>query len=230
MRWVTRTAVRMTQPVRRQFLKRRVGRLVCEVVEGLPIIVLPTVFNPAVFGSSDVLVRALRAYTEQQGGRRGALLDVGTGSGIGAIAAARLGYRVVAVDVNPDAVRCVRINALQHDVEPLVTACVGDLFAPVAGTRFEVVLFNPPFFDGAPRSTLDQAWRSVDVLERFGAGLPDVLADGGDALVVVSSHGGRARTEAALTGAGLAVSEFLAVDLGYEVVTVLRACRQGAPS
>jgi HemK-related putative methylase len=222
-----RLTVRATLPLRRHFLRRRVGRLVCEEVEGIPLIVLPTVFNAAVFGSSDVLVRALRTHAGACGAVRGRLLDMGTGTGIGAIAAAQLGYEVVAVDLNPDAVRCARINALQHRLEDRVQALEGDLFAPVAGRHFDVVLFNPPFFEGAPRSSLDRAWRSVDVPERFGAGLPGVLAPGGVALVIVSSHGGRARTEAALRDAGLRVEQFVVEDLGYEQVTVLAARHHG---
>lgn len=222
---LSRAAARAALPFRRFFLKRRLGRLVCEEVEGLPLVVLPEVFNPGVFESSDVLVRALRAFTARRGATRGRLLDMGTGTGIGAVAAARLGYDVAAVDVSADAVRCARINALQHDVESRVRVLHGDLFGPVAGERFDVVLFNPPFFAGSPRSALDAAWRSLDVPERFGASLPAALAAGGVALVVVSDHGGRERTEGALRAAGLEVSEFAVADLGYEVVTVLRAAR-----
>jgi release factor glutamine methyltransferase len=223
---VARLATRMIQPMRRAVLSRRVGRLVCEEVEGLSIVVLPDVFNPAVFGSSDVLVRALRRFTATRGSGRGRLLDMGTGSGLGAVAAARLGYDVVAVDVNPEAVRCTRINALLHGVDGRVSARLGDLFGPVARDAFDVVLFNPPFFNGPPRSARDHAWRSLDVPERFGAGLPGVLAPDGHALVVVSSHGGRERTEQALIQARLAVSAFATVDLGYEIVTILDATRR----
>lgn len=50
-------------------------------------------------------------------GRTPSLLDIGTGSGILAIAAARLGYRPVeAFDFDPDAVRIARANARQNGV------------------------------------------------------------------------------------------------------------------
>jgi methylase of polypeptide subunit release factors len=137
-----------------------------------------------------------------------------------------LGYDVVAVDVNPEAVRCARINALLHGVDARVSARLGDLFAPVPRETFDVVLFNPPFFAGAPHSARDQAWRSLDVPERFGAGLAAALAPDGHALVVVSSHGGRERTEQGMVQAGLAVSPFLTADLGYEIVTILAAARR----
>src|SRR5205823_1604642 len=108
-------------------------------------------------------------------GGPGRALDMGTGSGIGAVFAARAGYRVVGVDLNPEAVRCARINALMNRLEDRLEAREGDLFAPVAGERFDLILFNPPFFRGEPRDALDMAWRSVDVLERFAEGLPSAL-------------------------------------------------------
>ena len=63
----------------------------------------------------------------------------------------------------------------------------GDLFAPVQGERFDLVLFNPPFLPGQPRDQFERALWSTDVLERFGAGLREHLAEDGAALVVLSS-------------------------------------------
>ena len=39
----------------------------------------------------------------------------------------------------------------------------GDLFDPVAGERFDVMLFNPPYYRGVPRDELDHAWRCADI-------------------------------------------------------------------
>src|SRR5690606_25445164 len=117
------------------------------------------------------------------------VLDMGTGSGIGAIAAAPFAGRVVAVDINPQAVRCARINTLLNEVEESVDVRQGDLFEPVQGERFDVVLFNPPYYRGVPEDQLDHAWRSVDVIERFAAGLRDHLTPHGVALVILSTDG-----------------------------------------
>lgn len=213
-------------PARRAVLRRRIGRLVTETVEGIDLVVLPDVFNPRVFGSSDCLVRAVRQAAPAA--RR--VLELGTGTGVNAIAAAMLGCDVVATDINPAAVRCARMNVVMHALDARVDVRQGDLFAPVQGEVFDLVLFNPPFFDGTPTSALDRAWRSTDVLERFGAGLDAALAPGGLALVVVSSHGGQRRTIDALERGGFDVAPRLVADLGYEVVTVIEARRraQGA--
>ena len=60
----------------------------------------------------------LRALVRhQKTGARGSFLDMGTGSGILAIAAAKLGYSPVhALDFDPDAVRVARANARANGV------------------------------------------------------------------------------------------------------------------
>src|ERR1700679_1266978 len=104
--------------------------------------------------------------------------------------AAKHARRVVAVDINPAAVRCAEINALLNHLEHKIDVRHGDLFAAVPGERFDLILFNPPFVRGTPRDDRDRAWRSTDVAERFAAGLEAQLNPGGFALVLLSTFGG----------------------------------------
>jgi release factor glutamine methyltransferase len=164
--------------------QHRHRRLTLERVGDLPILVLPEVFNPALFQTSEALIAQLAAISMKPGL---SVLDVGTGSGIGAIAAARRGARVVAVDISSEAVRCARINVLLNRVEDRVEVRCGDLFEPVCGERFDLVLFNPPFYAGTPRASWELAWRSEGVLDRFARDLPTVLTPSGRALLIVSS-------------------------------------------
>lgn len=61
-----------------------------------------------------------------------AILDVGTGSGILSIAAAKLGAsRVLAIDADPVAVAVARANVAHNDVAALVRVQEGDLLAGV---------------------------------------------------------------------------------------------------
>ena len=183
-----RTLWRLLLTLRVRLLDRhRYRGLVLEHIDGLPLLVLPQVFNPKLLRSGEFLVRQLtRADLLRPSSR---VLDLGSGSGAGAVAAARAGCQVVAVDINPDAVRCTKINALLNLVEHQVDPRHGDLFAPVDGERFDVVLFNPPYYRGVPRNEADRAWRSPDVIERFADGLDDHLTPGGHALLVLSSDG-----------------------------------------
>jgi release factor glutamine methyltransferase len=205
--------------------RHRYGRLVLEWVDGRPFLVLPQVFNPGLFASGRLLARVLQHREDllTPGAR---VLDLGTGSGIGAISAAGKAGSVVATDINPQAVRCARINVILNGVEQQVEVRPGDLFAPLAPEeRFDVVLFNPPYYRGAPRDALDQAWRSPDVLERFACQLPDVLARGGYALVVLSSDGEQAAFVQAFEARGLRVDVVAGQDLLNETLTVYRVRR-----
>jgi SAM-dependent methyltransferase len=168
----------------RLFQRHRHRHLTLEYVDGVPILVLPDVFNPKLFRTGEALVSFLETEPLQPDM---AVLDLGTGSGIGAVFAARRGARVVATDLIAEAVRCARINALLNGVEAWIDARQGDLFEPVSGERFDLVLFNPPYYRGRPRETWEYAWRSDDVLERFAAGLPGVLHPDGRALLILST-------------------------------------------
>src|SRR6185436_9763279 len=218
---LTRRLALLGNSIQRPLLRRRLGRVILEEVDGVPLIILPEVFNPVVFRTGTVLARTVAtspwAQPRSEGSRA---LDLGTGSGVGAVFAARRGYQVVAVDLNPEAVRCARLNALLHRLEDRIEARQGDLFAPVAGEAFDLVLFNPPFFRGAPRSSVDLAWRGTDVLERFAAGLPAVLAPGGVALLLLSTDGDGPALLDALGRGGFEIETAARRSFGNEVVTV----------
>ncbi len=203
---------------KRPFLLQRVRRTALEHVEGRPILVSPDLLNPVVFRSGEWFARSLTKLLPPPPGR---LLDMGTGSGVCAIFASQLGYKVVAVDLNPEAVRFARINSLLNRVE--IDVRQGDLFEPVRGERFEFVLFNPPFFRGEPRSPFDMAWRGTDVLERFAAGLRDALAPGGRGFVLLSSDGDAAGMLDALASESFRVSEAESRHFGSEVMTIYEA-------
>jgi SAM-dependent methyltransferase len=74
-----------------------------------------------------------------------ATLDLGTGGGILSMGAAKFSDTVVGTDLNERAVTFAAFNARLNGVEN-VEFLRGDLFAPVANRRFDLILSNPPFF------------------------------------------------------------------------------------
>jgi release factor glutamine methyltransferase len=210
----------------RLFQTHRHGHLVLEDVAGRPIVVLPEVFNPKLFRSGELLAEVIEAGAIPP---HTSVLDLGTGSGVGAVFAARWVARVVAVDINPAAVRCARLNALLHHCEHKVDVRQGDLFAPLGDDeRFDTVLFNPPYYPGEPRDALDRAFHATDALERFAAGLGAVLAPGGSALLVVSSDMGLERVVAALARTGFRAETVRREERLNETLVVYRFRRESA--
>jgi release factor glutamine methyltransferase len=99
-------------------------------------------------------------------------LDLCTGSGCVAISLARERptSRVTAIDLSDDALAVARENA--HRLGAFNVAFArGDLFAPSAGARFDIVTANPPYIPSAEIATLMSDVRDFE---------PRVALDGGD--------------------------------------------------
>lgn len=226
MTTLRRRVIRFFISLKIPWLRRRVGRLVLERIDDVPLVVLPEVFNPVVFRTTVFFARVLAALPDlkcvrqMSHGREPSALDLGTGSGALAIFTARRGYGVVAVDINPEAVRCARINAMLNGLERRIDVVEGDLFGPIPGERFDLITFNPPFYRGKPKNALDAAWRGADVFERFAAALPAHLKPEGRALVLLSTDGDAEGMLNALRANRLVVTPFSERDYGNEVMTI----------
>lgn len=79
------------------------------------------------------------------------VLDLCTGGGSLAILAARVFPKAVieAVDISPSALEVAARNIDEHGVQDRIALKQGDLFAPVEGVRFDLILTNPPYVDAA---------------------------------------------------------------------------------
>ena len=210
---------------KRALLRRfRVGRTVVERVSGLDLVILPDVFNPVVFRTGRFFAESLEALlpADRDAEVERTALDLGTGSGIGAITAAKLGYSVDAVDLNDEAVRCARDNAERNNVGASTRVFHGDLFAPLLRKTYDLILFNPPSFRGKPASKFELCWQAEDVFERFAAELPGWLAEDGQALVIQTSDGDEEGLIAALAETGLSVSIAKRRHFGVEILTIYR--------
>ncbi len=153
---------------------------------GRSVRVCPGVFDPRLFRSGEWFARRLSARLIPSGS---SVLDLGTGTGVVAMVAAQWAAKVLAVDINPQAVDCARENMRRHQLQQLVEVRQSDLFDRLGQERFDVVLFNPPFLRGAPAGPLGCAFFSDDIAQRFAAGLRRHLAPGGYALLLLSSIG-----------------------------------------
>lgn len=165
---------------------------------------LPGVFQPP--SDSYMLADQLR---RERLGPGVSVLDLCTGSGHLAMVAALAGASAVAIDVSRRAMLSVRLNALLNGVK--VTALRGDLFAPVAGRRFDVIVSNPPYLphpdEELPQRGLARATeagpRGRAFIDRICARVGEHLTPGGALLLVHSSVCGERETLQALSAQGL---------------------------
>jgi release factor glutamine methyltransferase len=121
-------------------------------------------------------------------GRR--VLDICTGTGAVAVAAAAAGAAsVTAVDLSRRAVASARLNSMLARAE--IDVRCGDLFAPVAGRTFDLVVANPPYVPAAteklPRHRNGRSWDGGcdgrALVDRICRGARDVLSTGGMVLM-----------------------------------------------
>jgi SAM-dependent methyltransferase len=108
------------------------------------------------------------------------VLDLCTGGGTVALCLAESGARVTASDLNPRALAFARFNAALNDVQS-VEFLEGDLFAPVAGRRFDLIVANPPFFitPVAEALSTDNAEELDGFCRELVRRAPEHLAEGG---------------------------------------------------
>jgi release factor glutamine methyltransferase len=192
-------------------------------VAGLRLQVLPEVFNPALHFTSGWMAAMVRRPGLIPPGS--AVLDLGTGSGIAAIAAAQAGAgRVVAVDLNPAAVRCAAANVRRYGLADRVAVREGDLFAPVAGERFDRIICNPPYFPGTPRTPAEAAYfggPQYEWLDRFAAGAAAHLTPGGGCLLVLGDAADLGAIRAHLQAPGWRLTEVARRDIWIEVLYII---------
>jgi release factor glutamine methyltransferase len=155
---------------------------------GFRLTVRPTVFHPRFFVSSERFAAFIDGL--DLNGKR--VIDVGTGTGILALAAARAGAEnVVAADINPNAALNADENARSNGMGGRVTGLCSNLLAALAPRPlFDVILSSPPKHAGEPRDLTDRGWHAGPAYRDVAALFDQArerLKPGGKLYVMVSS-------------------------------------------
>ncbi|MEV5974852.1 HemK2/MTQ2 family protein methyltransferase [Streptomyces sp. NPDC051921] len=164
---------------------------------------------PCVYAPQGDTALLLRSLAREDLGPEVRTLDLCTGTGLLAVAAARRGAEATAVDISGLSVATARLNARLHGCR--IRAVRGDLAAPVRGERFDLVTVNPPYVPAAssrvPAKGLRRAWDAGPdgrlLLDRICRVAPSVLAPRGVLLLVQSSLSDVPASLTALGDAGL---------------------------
>ena len=107
------------------------------------------------------------------------LLDLCSGTGVGALMQAGHAVRATAVDVAERSVHFARFNAWLNDCT--LEVCAGDLYRPLAGRRFDRIIAHPPYVPALTQKLTyrDGGETGEEIVRGIVAGVPAHLADGG---------------------------------------------------
>lgn len=175
---------------------------------------------------TDLLISSLGRERLREGDE---VLDIGTGTGAVALAAAGTGARVTAIDVSRRALATAWLNGALNGRRIRVRH--GDLVEPVRGRRFDLIVSNPPYVpaadDALPTHGAARAWDAGHdgraLLDRICRDAPRVLAPGGILLLVHSSLCGVEASCRALARAGLRTGVVARRRLAFGPVMSARA-------
>lgn len=113
-------------------------------------------------------------------------LDLGTGSGVQALAQAGCAAKVVATDIHPRALELAKATLAANGVDN-VELRTGAWFEPVAGETFDRIVANPPFVVGLPEVGYvyrDSGLTLDGATELVVGQAPDYLAADGTACIL----------------------------------------------
>ena len=185
---------------------------------------------------AELLAGAIDPWLPSRPVRR--ILEIGTGSGCIAIAAA-LAFpdsRVVATDLSMDALELARINRARHGLDDRIDLVCTDLFDGLHG-RFDLILSNPPYVPDRQRDELPAEYAHEPALALYSGedGLDSprrILQDAAgylndDGLLALEVGDGWVRFEAAFPRLAMIWPEFESGGEGIALVTA-QALRDAA--
>jgi release factor glutamine methyltransferase len=118
----------------------------------LRLLIAPQVFHPGFFFSTRLLLN----YILKLDLKKRSFLELGAGSGLIAMSAAKKGAIVTATDINTVAIDYLQQNVERNSVS--ITILRSDLFDDIPLTQFDVVAINPPYYKRNPQNELEHAW------------------------------------------------------------------------
>jgi ribosomal protein L3 glutamine methyltransferase len=115
------------------------------------------------------------------------VVDICTGSGCLAVLAAKFFpyAEVDAVDLSEDALEVAKINVDEHDVEQQVTLYHGDLFTPLQGKTYDLIITNPPYVDHIAMDDYPPEFRAEPAMAHDGG------VDGLDLVRIILAEAGK---------------------------------------
>jgi ribosomal protein L3 glutamine methyltransferase len=179
----------------------------------------------------ELLQDGLQPYVEDPE-QVSAVLELCTGSGCLAILAAHAfpNADIDAVDLSAPALEVAARNVTDYKLDDRVALFEGDLYAPLAERRYDVIISNPPYVNAASMQDLPAEYRhepdmalaggvdGMDIVRRIIAEARNWLTDEGVLVVEIGNE--RANVEAVFGGLDLV---WLSTSAGDDNVFLIQA-------
>ncbi len=129
--------------------------------KNISILVFPGVFHPGFYFSTKILLKYLEGVELNQK----YVLELGAGTGLISIFAAKRGGFVTASDISLTAVYNIEKNVKMTDAN--VEVVHSDLFDDIPNRRYDYIIINPPYYKKTPSSEKEFAWFGGDDFQYF---------------------------------------------------------------
>lgn len=129
--------------------------------DNITVKVLPGVFHPGLFFSTKMLLNFVDTLNLE--GKT--FLELGAGTGIISILAARMSANVYASDISSKAVENLKLNATKNNVQ--INIFTSDLFKNIPDIQFDYITINPPYYNRDPKEEEEYAWFCGSNFEYF---------------------------------------------------------------
>lgn len=151
--------------------------------EDIEVLVHPDVFPPHLTLSTKVLLDFIQPLDFKEN----TFLELGCGSGIISLYAAKKGAIVTATDINKTALEYLKKAALKNNLSLELT--FSDLFGNLQNRQFDHIFINPPYYPKKPKNTKEHAWfcgTDFEYFKKLFGQLPTYISEGSKVYMILS--------------------------------------------
>jgi len=141
------------------------------------------VFHPGLFMSTKIMLN----YVEGLNLKQKTFLELGSGTGVISILAAKKDALVYASDISTTAVENTRFNASENEVE--IDVIKSDLFEKIPNVQFDYIIINPPYYTKDPETDEQFAWycgKNHEYFKKLFESLPEFINQDSKVFMILS--------------------------------------------
>lgn len=146
------------------------------------------IVNPGVFFPQfTISTKMLLQFLEEKDLKGKQFLELGCGTGLVSVLAAKQGANVTASDINEAAIENAQHNADRNGVK--LNSVLSDLFDAIPVQIFDTIIINPPYYPKDPKNRAEEAWfcgATFEYFEKLFPALPQYFNAESEVFMILS--------------------------------------------